>query len=124
MSSVDFGLALVGALVKAAVRPAALDELVDVMVVTLQGADNILEGAQDGWSQEDEATLRATLIPAFDAIPEVSIARAEALAGGLAALVGLIVDAAQQNPKRKPRRGPAQVKTFFAKRLAGRSAQG
>ena len=109
----DAAVALAGGLVKAAVRPAALDAVVDVVVEALQGVDDLVRGAAaDGWDDADDAALAATLEGPFDAIPGVDAKRAKALAGGLAALVGLIVDAG--HARRKAPSGP--VGKFFARR--------
>ena len=116
MTAYDAAVALAGGLVRAAVRPAALDAVVDVVVEALQGVADLVRGAAaDGWDDADDAALAATLEGPFDAIVGVNSRRAKALAGGLAALVGLIVDAGH-----KARKAPTSpVGKFFARR-AGR----
>ena len=109
----DAAVALAGGIVKGLVRPAALDAVVDVVVEALQGVDDLVRNAAaDGWDDADDAALALTLTGPFDAIPNVSSARAKALAGGLAALVGLVVDAGH-----KARKAPTTaVGRFFARR--------
>ncbi len=107
-------VALLGALVKIPLPPAG-DRIVDVVVDVLQGVDDLVLGAADGWDVADEAALGVQIAKTLDAIPGVSNARATAMGVGLAAAVSLCIEAA---PAKRPH--PRPLRDFFRKRNAGR----
>ena len=99
---------LLAALVKIPLPPAG-DAVVDVVLDVLDGVDDLVNGAADGWSAADEDVLAVNVANALADIPGVSVSRAQDMARGIAAAVSLIVEAALQKP-RKPK--PPRRKLF------------
>jgi hypothetical protein len=104
----DTLVAFLGALVKLPLPPAG-DQIVDVVVDVLQGVDDLVAGARDGWGADDEDLLGVQITGALDAIPGVSRTRAERMGTGLAAGISLCIEAA---PVKRAR----PLRDFFRKR--------
>lgn len=114
----------VGGFVVALVPSAAAGIIGDVFDALAPLPDLVDELGDGEWSDDDVNALRAAVADLLDAVPGVPLWHARRLAGGVAALVALIVAAARKEAPARGRRvresGAKALETLRAARVGVR----